>query len=145
MTHAQVMSFLEWRVALWHVLHGTHRTMPFPQPQQTGSLQEEAFVFTWLQLQKAIERLVAALAAVGRHVCDAPELQRLRGIGEQVRCCKLLVHIGRPSLCLFEAGCCVGHRRRCGSFHCSILQCSYFCFSMIGRCGALPCQLQFDS
>ena len=68
--------------------------MPFPQPQRTDSFQEEAFVFTWLQLQKAIDRLVAALAAQGRHVDDAPELQRLKGIGEQVRCCKILVHIG---------------------------------------------------
>lgn len=96
-TRAQVMSFLEWRVALWHVLHGTHRTMPFPQSHsRTGSFQEEAFVFTWLQLQKAIDRLVAALAGQGRHVDGAPELQRLRGIGEQVRCCKLLVHVDQP-------------------------------------------------
>jgi hypothetical protein len=72
------------------VLHGTQRTLPVSQPQQDRSFQGEAFAFTWLQLQKALDRLVAALAAEGGDACHAPELRRLRGIGEQVRCRKLL-------------------------------------------------------
>ena len=80
------MSFTEWRVALWRVLHATHSSRPSRQPGRSGSFREDVFVFTWLRLQKAIERLLLVVSESGGQLNNAMEFQRLQGIGNQVRC-----------------------------------------------------------
>ena len=87
----QVMVFAEWRAALWGVLHGTHRSKP-SQQGHISTFQEDMFVFTWLRLQKAIDRLLRVASESGADVGSVPELQRLQGISNQVRsfCCMRL-------------------------------------------------------
>ena len=79
------MSFTEWRIALWSVLHGTHCSKPSPQPGHSSSFKEDVFVFTWLRLQKAIDRLLPVVLESAGQLDNAVELQRLQGIGNQVR------------------------------------------------------------
>ena len=78
------MSFTEWRAALWTVLHGTHRFRP-SQQSHISTFQQDVFVFTWLRLQKAIDRLLRTASESGAELDNATELQRLQGIGNQVR------------------------------------------------------------
>lgn len=80
------MSFTEWRAALWSVLHGTHSSKPSLQPGHSSSFREDVFVFTWLRLQKAVDRLLLMASESGGQLDNAMELQRLQGIGNQVRC-----------------------------------------------------------
>ena len=82
----QVMSFVEWRAALWTGLHGTHRSKP-SQQGHIGTFQEDVFVFTWLRLQKAIDRLLRVALESGAELGSVTELQRLQGISNQVRSC----------------------------------------------------------
>lgn len=79
------MSVGEWRAALWWVLHGTHRSKPTAQQGQSSTFQEDVFVFTWLRLQKFIDRLLRMASESTAELNDSIELQRLQGIGNQVR------------------------------------------------------------
>ncbi len=90
----QAMSFLEWRAALWSVLHGTYRSRPSPLQVNSSKFQEDVFVFTWLRLQKAIESFIATILESGGQLDSAMDLQRLRGIAEQVRLCCLVSIFG---------------------------------------------------
>ena len=83
------MSFGEWRAALWWVLHGTHRSKLTAQQGYSSTFREDVFVFTWLRLQKAIDRLLRTASEFGAELDGSTELQRLQGIGNQVRysCC----------------------------------------------------------
>lgn len=81
----QATQFAEWRAALWSVLHGTHRSRPSPQGKCSSVFREDVFVFTWLRLQKATDKLLATASESIGQLGNAAELQRLQGIGNQVR------------------------------------------------------------
>ena len=95
----QAMFFAEWRAALWGVLHGTHRSKP-SQQGHISTFQEDVFVFTWLRLQKAIDRLLRLASESGAELDSVTELQRLQGISNQVRSC--------PAACAPHAKCLPG-------------------------------------
>ena len=95
----QVMSFVEWRAALWTGLHGTHRSKPSLQQGHSSSFQEDVFVFTWLRLRKAVDRLLMTASESGGQLDHIVELQRLQGIGNQVRYPSCALHASRV-LCM---------------------------------------------
>ena len=85
MNALQVALFAEWRAALWRVLHGTHRSKPAAGEGTAAAFQEEAFVFTWLRLQKAVGRVMASIAHADEQPPVAAAAQRLRGVSNQVQ------------------------------------------------------------
>ena len=95
----QAMHFVEWRAALWSVLHGTHRSKPSLQQGHSSSFQEDVFVFTWLRLRKAVDRLLMTASESGGQLDHIVELQRLQGIGNQVRYPSCALHASRV-LCM---------------------------------------------
>ena len=76
--------FTEWRAALWRVLHGTHRSKPAKGAGIAAAFQEDAFVFTWLRLQKAVGRVMTSIAHADEQLPVATAAQRLRGVSNQV-------------------------------------------------------------
>ena len=77
------MSVTEWRAALWGMLHGTYISKP-SQQSHISTFQEDAFVFTWLRLQKAVDKLLKTATESGAELDSVTELQRLQGIANQV-------------------------------------------------------------
>ena len=80
----QVAVFTQWRAALWRVLHGTHRSKPAEKDGIAAAFQEDAFVFTWLRLQKAVGRVMTAIAHADEQPSVATAAQRFRGVSDQV-------------------------------------------------------------
>ena len=50
-----------------------------------AAFQEDAFVFTWLRLQKAVGKLIASISHSAAQPAIAPAAQRLRGVSDQVQ------------------------------------------------------------
>lgn len=86
----QAMSVTEWRAALWGVLHGTYISKP-SQQSHISTFQEHVFVFTWLRLQKAVDKLLRTATESGPELDSVTELQRLQGIANQV--IQALLHV----------------------------------------------------
>ena len=76
--------FTEWRAALWRALHGTHMSKPAVGEGIAAAFQEDAFVFTWLRLQKAVGRVLTSIAHIDEQPAVVTAAQRLRGVSDQV-------------------------------------------------------------
>lgn len=76
--------FTEWRAALWCVLHGTHRSKLAEGGNVAAAFREEAYVYIWLRLQKAVGRVMTSIAHADEQPAVATAAQRLRGVSDQV-------------------------------------------------------------